>query len=107
MRPATALLSTLGTVVVLSPLATAKEPTADDCVKYWGETALSYPGHNHLVHIANACEASADCTVTTDVNPEPTHVTVGGKSEVVVNTFLGSPARVFTPKVKCTMQGST
>jgi hypothetical protein len=47
------------------------------------------------------CDARADCTVSTNVNPERQAVTVPGHSEIEVTTFLGSPAREFTPKVDC------
>jgi serine acetyltransferase len=61
-------------------------------------------GYNHIVHIRDACSVGAVCVVTTDVNPEPTSVAVAAKSETEVNTYLGSPSRVFTPKITCTMR---
>jgi hypothetical protein len=58
-------------------------------------------GYNHIVHLRNLCDAPAECIVTTDVNPEPSKVSVAPGRETEVNTFLGSPARVFVPKVAC------
>ena len=73
------------------------------CIRFWGEARYGALGYNHLVHIANSCAAAADCIVSTDVNPEEKQITVAGKSEEIVSTFLGSPARTFTPHVKCAM----
>jgi hypothetical protein len=89
--------------VALAPLNAAATP-ADKCVRYWGEARYGALGYNHLVHIANSCPVEADCVVSTDVNPQEQSVTVGGRSEVLVNTFLASPARTFTPRVKCVMR---
>jgi hypothetical protein len=106
VRTVLPLLLALGLTVALTPVAPpASAPTpADKCVKYWGEARYAALGYNHLVHVANACAVAADCVVSTDVNPEPQSVTVGGRSEVIVSTFLGSPARTFAPRVKCVMR---
>ena len=115
MRTATTLLLSL--VLVLGVALAPREASgtegggtdvtgaesADACVRFWGEVRYGALGYNHLVHIANSCSAEAECVVSTNVSPEPQKVTVEGKSEVVVTTFLGSPARAFTPRVKCTM----
>jgi hypothetical protein len=58
-------------------------------------------GYDHIVHLANHCDKSATCSVSTDVNPERIVVTVGPKEAVDVLTFRGSPARVFVAKVTC------
>ena len=83
--------------------ASAQTPNA--CIRAWGEARYGAYGYNHLVHIANSCAVDAECVVSTDVNPEPQRVEVPAKSEVVVNTFLESPAREFMPRVSCTMRG--
>jgi hypothetical protein len=88
--------------IVLSRAVGAQ--SADSCIKYWGEARYGALGYNHLVHVTNSCSLAADCVVSTDVAPDPQSTAVGGKSEVVVTTFLGSPARAFTPHVKCTMR---
>jgi hypothetical protein len=76
---------------------------AAGCIESWPEARMQAYGYNHIVHIRDTCAVAADCIVTTDVNPEPTPVAVAAKSETEINTYLGSPARVFTPKVVCTM----
>jgi hypothetical protein len=81
----------------------AATDSADTCVRFWGEARYGALGYNHLVHVANSCSADAECAVSTDVNPEEQKVTVAGKGELVVTTFLGSPARAFKPRVKCVM----
>ena len=104
MRHAAPILVVLGLAasVLVPRAATAESP--DSCIKYWGEARYGALAYNHLVHIANSCAVAADCVVSTDVNPEPQQAEVEGKSEVVVTTFMGSPARTFTPRVKCTMR---
>jgi hypothetical protein len=100
---------TLYRVFVLAAVAIPSVADADgsapkDCVQSWPEARMQAYGYNHIVHFRNVCDATADCVVTTDVNPEPTKVSVAPKSETEVNTYLGSPARVFTPKVVCAMR---
>ncbi|MGO8997684.1 MAG: hypothetical protein ACLQVI_30575 [Polyangiaceae bacterium] len=103
MRTAPLLFATLALAILLAPRA-ATAQSADSCVKYWGETRYGAMGYNHIVHVANSCATAADCSVSTDVAPEPLKTEVAGKSQVEVTTFLGSPARTFTPRVKCTMR---
>jgi len=74
------------------------------CIRVRAEARYRGLGYNHIVHVADVCAADADCDVSTDVNPQPTHVLIAGKSEIEVTTFLGSPARVFIPKVECTLK---
>jgi hypothetical protein len=91
---------------LVASAAVGHEPdaeAADSCIRYWGEVRYGALAYNHIVHIANSCTADAECVVSTDVNPDEQRVTVGGKSEVLVTTFLGSPARTFKPKVACSM----
>jgi hypothetical protein len=110
MRLALPLFALLVAVVALAGAASranaadagASDSAAVACVESWPEVRMQAYGYNHIVHLRNTCSLAADCVVTTDVNPEPTRVTVDPKSETEVNTFLGSPARVFTPKVVCT-----
>ena len=77
---------------------------ASSCIQSWPEARMQAYGYNHIVHLRDTCAVAADCVVTTDVNPDPTRVSVDAKSETEVNTYLGSPARVFTPTVTCTMR---
>jgi streptogramin lyase len=105
--PAAILVLTFGAVVLSSTLATTSRDAAaaptGSCIRFWGEVRYGALAYNHIVHIANSCDAEAECVVSTDVNPEEQKVSVGGKSEVQVTTFLGSPARTFKPHVSCTM----
>jgi hypothetical protein len=75
--------------------------SAKDCIQAWPEARYRALGYNHIVHVRDICDQRAECSVSTNVNPEPQQVTVPGHSEVEVTTFLGSPAREFTPKVDC------
>jgi hypothetical protein len=98
----------LGLGLLVFPLLAARDAAADAkadvCIKFHGEARYGGLGYNHLVHITNSCAVAADCTVSTDVNPQAQEAEVAAKSEIVVSTFLGSPARTFTPSVKCTMR---
>jgi hypothetical protein len=85
-------------------VAYADGDPAAACIKVRPEARYRGYGYNHIVHVADVCAAAAECDVSTDVNPQPTHVSVPPKGEVEVNTFMGSPARVFTPKVDCVLQ---
>ena len=78
--------------------------TAAACIRIRPEARYGAYGYNHIVHLTDVCASAAECDVSTDVNPEPTHVSVPARSAIEVNTFLGSPARTFVPKVACTMQ---
>ena len=99
----------VGAVVVLGAArpALSAGPSADPaaaCIRVQAEARYRALGYNHVVRVADVCPIAAECDVSTDVNPQPVHVAVPARSEIEVTTFLGSPARVFTPKVVCTMQ---
>jgi hypothetical protein len=96
--------SVLAVIFVVTSASAASPPSPKDCIRSWAEPRFNGVGFNHLVRIQNACAVAADCVVTTDVNPDPTQAIVPPKGEVVVNTFLGSPARVFIPRVECAMR---
>jgi hypothetical protein len=98
------IASLLALLFVVTGASAATTPSAKDCIRAWPAPRFNGVGYNHLVHISNACAVAADCVITTDVNPEPTKAVAPAKGDVEVNTFLGSPARVFTPKVECTMR---
>ena len=104
MRAPLSLLAWLGAAFLALGPRGAAAGGPDLCIKFRGEVRYGALGYNHLVHITNTCAVAADCSVTTDVNPEAQAAEVGARSEVVVTTFLGSPARTFTPSVKCTMR---
>jgi hypothetical protein len=84
-------------------IAAPVDPSSIGCVHAWPEARYRALGYNHIVHVRNQCDARAECAVSTNVNPAPENVTVPGHKEVEVTTFLGSPAREFTPKVECRM----
>jgi hypothetical protein len=90
--------------LVVASVALAGSPAPKDCIQFWPEARMQAFGYNHIVHVRDVCDVGADCVVTTDVNPEPTKLSVPPKSDEEVNTWLGSPARVFTPTVVCTMR---
>ena len=88
-------------VALFGPRVARATPDAAACIKVRPEARYRALGYNHIVHLTNVCKATAECDVTTDVNPQPTHATVPAGEHVEVNTFLGSPSREFTPKVEC------
>jgi len=99
----------IGVGVVVSVVAMQRAEavdTASMCIKVKPEARYLGLGYNHIVHVANVCASAAECDVSTDVNPQPQHVSVAGGGAIEVNTFMGSPARVFVPKVICVMSGS-
>jgi hypothetical protein len=96
----------VGSLVLAAARADAAPDTAAACIKVRPEARYRGFGYNHIVHVADVCATPAECDVSTDVNPQATHVSVAAGSEIEVNTFMGSPARVFVPKVLCTMGGS-
>jgi hypothetical protein len=71
------------------------------CVKYRGEARPWGFGFKHVVVLVSECTVTAECTVSTDANPEPTVVVVPAKETREVVTFLSSPARAFVPAVVC------
>lgn len=83
----------------------AKDAGADSgaltCVRVRTEARYVPAGYNHVVILTSACTQTAECTVSTDVNPEPQHATVKASETVEVLTFMASPASVFTAKVSC------
>lgn len=75
-------------------------PAPSTCVKYRGRVRYSL-GYDHLVDLENSCQKRVVCSVKTNVNPQEqqVHLDVGETSTVV--TYIGSPAREFTPQVNC------
>jgi hypothetical protein len=100
------LVMSLGIASSFTALADGPPPhdSPGTCIKVRPEARYLGLGYNHIVHVADVCASAAECDVSTDVNPTPQHLSVPAGSEVEVNTFLGSPARVFVPKVVCTMR---
>ncbi len=71
------------------------------CVDVRGEARYSGYGYDHLVEVANRCDKPVNCTVATDVNPQPQSISVKPGEKSSVQTFRGSPARAFKPDVAC------
>jgi len=71
------------------------------CIAVRAEARYGAAGYNHIVYLKSSCTKTYVCAVSTDVNPQPTTVTVPPGRTVDVVTFLGSPATVFVPKVDC------
>ena len=80
------------------PPGTEKLPK---CVDVRGEARYSGYGYDHLVEVNNRCDKAVDCTVATDVNPQPQSITVKPGEKSSVQTFRGSPASAFKPDVAC------
>ncbi|MBI5513455.1 MAG: hypothetical protein HY909_06770 [Deltaproteobacteria bacterium] len=90
----------------LVPGALSADPPAEGrrppCVAVRWSPFLAGEGlYNHLVWVRNGCADSLQCEVRSDVNPQPQRATVRPGEEVLVNTFLNSPARGFRPRVDC------
>ena len=86
------------------PATAAGQSEVPDCVEVeavprWGASA-----YDHWVRIQNRCERAVRCEVATNVNPEAQTVTVAAGDTEEVLTWRGSPARTFTPRVRCTEQ---
>lgn len=91
-------------ILIVAPTtpAVAEDAGASlSCVSVTSDARYVPYGYNHVVILKNACQKDAICTVSTDVNPEPTSVTVPRGQTVEVITFSGSPARTFVPRVSC------
>ncbi len=71
------------------------------CVEHWQEVRYRAYGYDHIVHLRNTCARTAHCSVTTDVNPQPTSAVLPARTETEVTTWIGSPASVFFASVQC------
>jgi hypothetical protein len=93
------------TVLGFAALSAASLPTARAgalvCIGISAQAIYRNGGYDHMVHLVNQCPGDAVCDVSTNVNPEPTRVTVPKNDSVDILTFRGSPASVFTPTVSC------
>jgi hypothetical protein len=58
-------------------------------------------GYDHLVDLTNNCAKAVRCQVKTNVNPDEHSAELAPKESTTVVTYLGSPAREFTPEVVC------
>lgn len=96
-----------GTITMVQAKPQEPATLADEvpeCIQYRGEARYGAYGYNHFVIIRNGCDRDARCDVSTDVSPDRHRVTVPAGETKEVTTFIGSPAREFTPQVACTLQ---
>jgi hypothetical protein len=75
-----------------------------ECISHRGEARYRGLGYDHVVVVESACETTALCRVSTDVDPEQYAVEVAPGATEEVMTRRGSPARAFTPRVTCTLR---
>jgi hypothetical protein len=87
-------------------ISTAADAGAPDptCIRVWPEARMRAYGYDLIIHVQNTCTKDALCAVSSDVNPEVSNVKVPKAAEVETVAWLGSPAREFTPRVKCQLQ---
>lgn len=90
--------------LVLTLAADAGAPPMPACVHFRAESRYVPYGYNHIVYIENGCSKPAMCSVSTDVVPEPQNVDVPAGKAAEVTTFMGSPQRAFTPRVRCSLR---
>jgi len=90
--------------VAVTAVAAAQTVPAPSCMRWRAESWARYPGYDHVVMLDNACAMPVDCVVLTDIAPEPLHSSVAPSEHVDLTTFRGSPTRIFTPRVSCTIR---
>ena len=88
-----------------TPTPTPPPSPAGACIDHWLESRYRPFGYDHIVHIRNRCKKTADCSIITDVNPQPTLVSVPVRAEVEAVTWIASPARAFSANVACKLAG--
>ena len=90
--------------LVGTPTTGAAEPAQTPaCVQARDEARYIGFAYDHWVHIRNTCGAAADCSVSTNVNPDPVDVRVPAGEGRSVLTFRANPSRRFTIKMSCTL----
>lgn len=72
-----------------------------DCVTVRAIVRYGAGAYNHWVRVENGCERRVRCQIATNVNPDPIAATIDPGQNREVMTFMGSPAREFTPRVTC------
>lgn len=78
-----------------------------DCIRVYGQASY-HAGYRHVVVVQNGCSGTAQCEVSTSVDPQPTyHLTVpAGESREQI-TRIGSPAYEFQARATCTVEGGS
>jgi hypothetical protein len=90
-------------VIALLLFVGDQTPNPAACITAHGDVVYGALGWDHYVSLVNACDQEFSCRVSTDVNPTPIDVVVPALQTVSILTFRGSPARVFTPYVTCSV----
>ncbi len=88
-------------LVVGLPFLALAQNHVPNCVEVTHQARWGAGAYNHVVRIQNRCDRRARCRVATDVNPQETAIEVAAGATEELITFLGSPARAFTPRVSC------
>lgn len=90
------------------PLVARAVQAADEgnpaCISWVQRAPYRNAGYDHEVEITSRCDRTAQCVVSTDVNPEPIDAEVDPGASVTVLTFRGSPAYAFTARVVCRLE---
>lgn len=98
------LLMLLAAALLVAPALVLAQSVVPSCVNVRSEARWGASAYNHVVIVQNTCDEDARCQVATNVTPTPTQVDVPAGETVETVTFLGSPAREFTPRVRCELQ---
>lgn len=77
------------------------EGTRPACVSVQATPRMQAFGWDHIVTVQNACPQPVTCSVTTDVNPTATSVSVPAGQSRDTLMWRGSPASVFRARVDC------
>ena len=88
-------------ILLLALPICAASSGATSCVEVGGASFWGTTGWNHVVYLTNRCSAEVQCDVSTNVEPEPKHVTLDTNVTVQVPMSTNAPARVFVPVVSC------
>lgn len=86
-------------LLVAAPRAAGQ--SSSNCVEVAGLSVWATPGFNHVVYLTETCQLELECTVSTDVDPEPLKAIVPAGTTVQVVTAIASPVAVFVPRVTC------
>lgn len=74
------------------------------CVRVTATPRAQAYGFDHVVSIANGCEAQVTCRVSSDVNPTVQTMTIAPGASRDTLLWRGSPASAFRALVTCEMR---
>jgi hypothetical protein len=101
IRYAASALLALALLTALGSSSPAQTPRTPACIQSWAETRYRDYGYDHIVHIANTCQARAVCFVSSNLNPTPLKVDVPVAQQIEVLAARSSTPRDFTPQLAC------